>query len=60
MTKNVYYGQRREQIDGRNSRNNGKINFVTIRMVLATFPIVLVMLSMELVDSRQLRQVHSL
>ena len=60
MTKNVYYGQRREKIDGRSSRNNGKINVVTIRMVLATLPMVLVMLRKELVDGRQLRQVHSL
>ena len=33
---------------------------VTIRMVLATLSMVLVMLRMELVDGRQLRQVHSL
>ena len=60
MTNKVYYGQRREQIDGRNSRNNGKINVVTIRMVLATLPMVLVMLRMELVHARKLRQAHSL
>ena len=60
MTKKVYYGQREEQIDGRNSRNNGKINVVTIRKVLATLPMVLVMLRMELVHARQLRQVHKM